>query len=60
MIIQLSLQVKGLKTCQDGADFAHNLADHISDTFNDDDSISPLMYFKLFKNDGKTQIKEKS
>ena len=60
MIIQLSIQVKGLKTYQEGADFARNLADHISDTFDDDDSISPLMYFKLFKNDGKTQIKEKS
>lgn len=59
MIIQLSIDVKGLKGYRQGADFAHNLADHISDTFNDDESISPLMHFKLFKNDGVTQIKEK-
>ena len=58
MIIQLSIQVKGLKSYQDGADFAHHLADHIQETFNDDDSIDPLMHFKLYKNDGKTQIKE--
>lgn len=60
MIIQLSIQVKGLKSYQDGADFAHDLADHIQETFNDDESISPLMYFKLYKNDGITQIKDKS
>lgn len=58
MVIQLSIEVKGLKTYQDGADFAHSLADHIQDTFNDDDSVNPLMYFKLYRNDGVTQIKE--
>ena len=59
MIIQLSIQVTGLRTYQDGADFAHSLADHIQDTFNDDDTVNPLMHFTLYQNDGKTQIKEK-
>lgn len=59
MIIQLSIQVKGLKTYQEGADFTHNLADHIVDTFNDDGSIDPRMLFKLYRNDGTAQIKEK-
>lgn len=57
MIVQIALHVKGLRGYQQGQDFADALADHIMETFNDDGSVEPVMHFKLFQNDGVSQIK---
>ena len=44
MKITLVVDVPKLKTMKDGVDFATNLAEHIVETFNDDDSIKSMSY----------------
>ena len=47
MKIQLTLIVKGLKNKTEAGDFANSLAEHILETFNDDNSISSEVWFKV-------------
>lgn len=44
MYVQLTIQVHGLKTQKEGVDFCYNLAEHITKTYNDDDSIESISY----------------
>jgi hypothetical protein len=46
MIVQLSIDVKNLRGYQAGSEFAQSVAEHIKETFNDDNSIGGI-YFKL-------------
>lgn len=46
MIVQLSIEVKNIRGYQQGLDFVDTLAEHITDTFNDDGSIGTI-HFKL-------------
>lgn len=47
--IQLTLKVKTLKTKQEAEDFGAGAAEHLMETFNDDDSIAAC-YYKTIPN----------
>lgn len=44
MYIKFKIHVPKLKTTQEGVDWAYNLAEHITETYNADDSIESISY----------------
>lgn len=44
MYVVLKIHVPKLKTTKDGQDFCYALAEHITETFNDDQSIESISY----------------
>lgn len=44
MKIYLAIDVPKIKTKEEGLDFGQSLAEHIVDTFNDDNSIKTVSY----------------
>lgn len=44
MFITLKINVPKIKTTQDGVDWAYALAEHLTETYNDDESIESITY----------------
>ena len=44
--VTLTFEVKGLKNKQEASEFGNSLAEHVTDTFNDNGSIDPGVWVK--------------
>lgn len=44
MFITLKINVPKIKTTQEGVDWAYALTEHLTDTYNDDESIESITY----------------
>lgn len=44
MLITLKINVPKIKTTQEGVDWAYALTEHLTDTYNNDESIESITY----------------